>query len=276
MNKSWAKIKKSEWRMFVENWKEIRPPWKPSMERVKIYRQLIKKYVKGDKALVLGATPEIRDLLAELKFNVTLLDINPEMVKAMTYLRKTKSKEKVVIDDWLTGNPGSEYDLVIGDSNVCNLLPEYYGKFFKQINGLLKDEGIFICQSAVSVKPLTEHRISIKEIIKKAKYKPDYYKNYLNRAYDYLKWAISHTKRNVINFGELNEIWRQKLKDGQISKKEFKLLDIGFPKKFIISFFSEKTFIRILRRNWRIISEKYEQTHRVYKDFYRIYVLKPR
>lgn len=274
MTKPWSKIKKAEWQGFVEVWKKLRPPWKPSAERVGIYRRLIKKYVKGDKALVLGATPEIRDLLAELKFKVTLLDINPGMVKAMTYLRKTKSKEKVVIGDWLTGNPGSGYDLVIGDSNVCNFLPAQYGKFFWQVNRLLKDKRVFICQNAVSAKPLAEHGISTKEIIKKARYKPDYYKNYLNRAYDSLKWAVSHAKRNVINWGELNEIWRQKLKDGQINKKEFKLLDFGFPKKLILSFFNEKTFIRILKGHWRIIDEKHEQTHRVYKNFYRIYVLK--
>ncbi len=274
MTKPWAKIKKAEWQEFVKVWRNLRPPWKPSAERIRIYRQLIKKYVKGDKALVLGATPEIRDLLAELKFKVTLLDINPGMVKAMTYLRKTKSREKAVIGDWLTGNPGTEYDLVIGDSNICNLLTKFYGRFFRHVNELLKDKGVFICQSAVSAKPLAEHRISIREIIKKAKYKPDYYENYLNRAHDYLKWVVSHTKRNVVNWGELNEIWRQKLKDGQISKKEFKLLDFGLPKKLILSFLNEKTFIGILKRHWQIITEKHEQTHRVYKDFYRIYILK--
>lgn len=274
--KSWDNIKKSEWREFVEKWRVLNPPWKPSVERVGLYRELIKKYVKGEKALVLGATPEIRDLLAKLKFKVTLLDISLPMVRAMTFLKKTKNKEKIIIGDWLKAKLNERYDLVIGDSVITNLLPSQYTKFFKQVQRFLKNDGIFISQGVFLSKPISKYRISIKQIINKAKNRPDYYRIYSNRAYDYLTWLVSHHKKRLANFGILNEIWRQKLKNGQISKKEFKLLDFNLPKDLTISFFTKKEFEKILCKFWQILDQTYEKSHRVYKDFYHIYVLKPK
>ncbi len=272
--KSWDNIKKSEWRGFAEKWRALNPPYKPSRERIDIYHYLIKKYVKGNKALVLGATPEIRDLLAKLKFKVTLLDISLPMVRAMTFLKKTRNKEKIVIGNWLKARFNEKYDLVIGDSVINNLLPGQYTKFFKQVQRFLKNDGIFISQGVFLSKPISKHRISIKQIINKAKNRPDYYRIYSNKAYDYLTWSVSQTKKHLANFGTLNEIWRQKLENGQISKKEFKLLDFDLPEDLTISFFTKKEFERTLCKFWQILDQTHEKSHRVHKDFYRIYVLK--
>jgi len=272
--KSWDNIKKSEWRIFAKKWRALKPPYKPSRERIDLYRCLIKKYVKGNKVLILGATPEIRDLLAKLKFKVTLLDISLPMVRAMNSLKKTRNKEKIVIGNWLKTKFNEKYDLVIGDSVINNLLPSQYTKFFKQVQKFLKNDGIFIAQGVFLSKPINKHIISIKQIINKAKYRPDYYRIYSNRAYDHLTWSASHIKKHVGNFGTLNEIWRRKLKNEQISKKEFKLLDFNLPKDLTISFFTKKEFEKILCKFWQIIDQTHEKTHRVYKDFYHIYVLK--
>ncbi len=273
--KSWAKIKKESWYQFAKNWAAIKPPWKPSPERVNLYSQLIKKYVKGDRALILGATPEVRDLLAKLKFKVTLLDISPEMVKATTFLRKTKSKEKIVIGNWLTKDLKQKYDLIIGDSVINNLKPKDHPRFLKRMRRLLKDNGIFICQMGILVKPISKINISLKKIINKAKYRPDYYQNYVNRAYDYWQCLMLRRHHSLVDWGYLNEIYRQKLKKGEISKKEFELLDFGLS-NLVASIPSEKDFILLLKKFWQIIDQDYERSHRVYKDFYRIYVLKPR
>ena len=254
-------------------WKRLQPPWKPSSERIRIYRQLIEKYALGNKALVLDATPEVRDLLAKMKFKVTVWDFSASMVKAMTSLKKMKSQERIIIGDWLTTKLPTKYDLIIGDSAVCNLLPKEYKTFFQRINKLLKDDGIFICQNPVSAKPRQKTKISIQEIINKLRNRPSYYKNYLNSAYDYLQWSFFHTQKNQVNFGELNEIYRQKFKDGEIIKKEFKLLDFDWSQRFIVSFFDREEFKKILNQYWQIIEETYERKHRVHRDFYQIYVL---
>ena len=122
-------------------------------------------------------------------------------------------------------------------------------------------------------KPRKRIKISVQEIINKAKEKPNYYRNYLNRADDYLKWGFFHTREHLIDWGELNEIYRQKLKKGEVSKKEFKLLDFGFS-KLTLSLFNEREFKKILKQYWQIIEETYERKHLLYKDFYRIYLLK--
>lgn len=273
--KSWAKSKKSEWKKLAKTWAALKPPWKPSNERIKIYHEIIKKHVKRKEALLLGATPEIRDLLAKLKMKVTILDISPSMIRAMTSLKKKKNEENIVIGNWLTTKLDKKYNLVIGDSVVNNLSLKQVNRFFQQVKGFLKDDGIFICQIAVIAKPLEKISISTDDIIEKARKRPAYYKSYVNRAYDYCQWSVLHRRNKIINWGELNEIYRHKLKNKEISKKEFKLLDFNLPDVRML-FLTKQEFEKMINPFWNIIEEKYEKEHKVSKDFYRIYILKPR
>ncbi len=234
---------------------------------------MIKKYVKGKDVLVLGATPEIRDLLAELKMKVTVLDISPSMVKAMTSLKKYKNKENIIIDSWLTARLDKKYDLVIGDSVVNNVPLEKLDGFFYQVGNFLHNDGVFICQLAIIIKPLKKINISINKIINKARKSPAYYRVYADRAYDYCQWSALHRRHKVINWGELNGIYRHKLKDGKITGKEFGLLDFNLSDVSIL-LLTGREFLKAVKLFWKIIKETYEKKHRVSKDFYRIYVLK--
>ena len=87
---------KKAFKIFAEKWAKTLPPSRPSRGDLDIYRKLISKYKEKKrpvKALILGATPELRDLLAYFKFEVTVADINPAMIQAMTSLKKSKSRE---------------------------------------------------------------------------------------------------------------------------------------------------------------------------------------
>ncbi|MBD3313217.1 hypothetical protein GF345_02130, partial [Candidatus Woesearchaeota archaeon] len=68
-------IKKEEWEDFLNHWHRLDHPVVPGRVSIDIYSKLIKKHVKGKKALLLGATWQIRDLLAELGFHVTVVDV---------------------------------------------------------------------------------------------------------------------------------------------------------------------------------------------------------
>jgi len=267
--------KKKEWQDYAKVWGYFQSPWVPSSERIRIYGKLIKKYSKGREALLLGATPAIRDLLAKLKFRVTVVDISPLMIKAMSSLRKMKSREKVIIANWLTIRLNKKFDLIIGDTVINNLHPKEYVRFFRRIRNFLQDDGVFINQSVVLTKHVNKIKITIDKIIGKLKKDPKYYENYLNSAYDYLEWSCGHAKNHLIDWSTLEREYQKRLEKSEISPAEFRLLSSGF-KTLRISFYPEKKLEKIMSKYWRIIEKRHEKNHQVHRDFYRIYVLKKR
>jgi len=137
------------WKSISALWPEIKPPLRPSNGEMKVYEKFLKQAIKikGNKltALLFGATPEIRDLLAKYKISVTLVDINPEMVKATTALcQQKKRKEKVVINDWLKFRTKQKFDLILGDHITSNIVLKNHTKLYQQFKRHLKDEGFLI------------------------------------------------------------------------------------------------------------------------------------
>jgi len=126
-------------------WNKLAPPWRPSNKDISNYKTVISQF-KPKETLVLGSTPEIRDLLCSLKTKVSLVDSSLSMVEQMEKLMKKKnSKEKWLIDDWqkVDISKGS-FDLIIGDL-VLRLIPyKKQERFLRKINYLLKRGGVFV------------------------------------------------------------------------------------------------------------------------------------
>ena len=92
-------INKKPFQVFAARWAKTLPPARPAKEDIIIYRRFFNQYKNKNgktKLLILGATPELRDLAASLKFDVTVADFNIEMIRALTPLRKIKSKLSLV------------------------------------------------------------------------------------------------------------------------------------------------------------------------------------
>lgn len=98
------------------------------------------------KTLILGATPELRDLVHGLGHQVVLVDVSIDMVNAMRTLMKNQtSKEIVVVDDWLSAPLQESYfDYILGDFVVVNLPFKLQEQFLNKIHKLLKPGGMFI------------------------------------------------------------------------------------------------------------------------------------
>jgi len=77
-------------------------PSRPFLGDICIYDKFIRQEIKKEKlfkVLILGATSELRDLLSkyclsDYNLKVFLLDINPEMIKAMDSLVGIKNKQE--------------------------------------------------------------------------------------------------------------------------------------------------------------------------------------
>src|SRR3989344_4120640 len=133
------------WSQTAKLWRDVKPTLKPSAVEVELYEKFLRQILKKIKrealrVLVLGATPEIRDLLSRYKLAVTLLDANPRMMTAMNTLIKIKNhRERAIVGNWLkmplTAN---SFDLVMSDHPTSSIAYQQLPKFFAEINRVLK------------------------------------------------------------------------------------------------------------------------------------------
>lgn len=138
------------WKKIAESWLKFGDGPRPSKQNIADMEQLMLEATKGQetvRALVMGSTPEIRDMLARHNtVEVTLIDVNVEMTLAMTEVMKEEAKDEVwMIADWRTG-PLREnyYDVAFGDFIKGNLPFDQQPALYGHIASLLKDKGVYI------------------------------------------------------------------------------------------------------------------------------------
>jgi len=139
------------WKLFAARWeKYCTPPGSPSKQAMSLYRQFAKKSFVGLKRkpriLVLGSTPEIRDVLTGLKVEVSIIDINIEMIMAMTELMKKKNPNEIIVKGNWVNMPfdSNYYDAVLGDLVFTNVPRLLQTKFLREVKRVLKPKGYFI------------------------------------------------------------------------------------------------------------------------------------
>ncbi|MCK4968419.1 MAG: hypothetical protein KAS12_05155, partial [Candidatus Aenigmarchaeota archaeon] len=108
------------WKQIADMWSTyFTSPSRLSKGEIEKYRLWLEQKKKnGAKtALVLGATPEIREILYDLEYKTTIIDINLEMILAMnSQLKIINTDETIIKSNWLE-NPlkNNFFDIIIGD-----------------------------------------------------------------------------------------------------------------------------------------------------------------
>ena len=142
------KTTSAPWKQIANMWNSyFTSPSRISQDENKKYKEWLREIKKGKmKALVLGVTPEIRETLTELDYEITCIDINKEMILAMDSVLKVKSPNEVVInEDWLENSlMDNTFDVVIGDCVLSNVEWKERDKLLSEIKRVLKPNGIFI------------------------------------------------------------------------------------------------------------------------------------
>lgn len=143
----------------------MKPPVRPSAADLKIYDQFLRDAVRNQKTakiLVLGATPELRDLAAKYTEEVTVMDANLEMILAMTKLMRKKNPSEIWLKaNWLSMPLALDYyDVILGDGVVNNVAWSEVNIFWKHLAQILKPEGKFITRILFYVPPKISFRIA--------------------------------------------------------------------------------------------------------------------
>ncbi len=139
------------WQKNAERWFSVGFPWRPSIGDIAIYKKLAGNKITGN-VLILGSTPELRDLVAEEGNSPTLMDASEVMLKKMLLLTKTAKAEN---EQWITSDwgeallPKNHFDLVLGDMVWWVISVPNQIILADKIARILKPDGLFISRFRV-------------------------------------------------------------------------------------------------------------------------------
>lgn len=156
-SKAWSKI--------AEKWiTYFKPPSRPSNDEVQQYKKWIEAQ-NPKNALVLGATPELLDVLSELNISTDIIDINEEMVSAMMEIAEpSKVSRNITISNWLDmPYENNSFDVILGDAVIQNVPFESREAMIEQIHRVLSPNGAYINRSFCV--PETKAHNNIDEIL---------------------------------------------------------------------------------------------------------------
>lgn len=273
------------WKRIADMWKtHFTSPSRISPGELKKYREWLSRLNsrRGQASLVLGATPELRDVLAEFGYINTIVDINPEMVRAMDSLLKEKNpKEKVIIANWLNnGIPDHSFDVIVGDAVFPNVPWENWPDLLSEVSRLLKPGGTFINRAfcAPKKKPFGD----MADLFDAFSRKQASYRSALEFTLEVMDMEYDH-KTHKATFKASRDLlesigWDKGIRTGKASLDE--ILRVVWD--FWITNFGDKVFIYAYRdeeeklyRKRFSIKETYESPDNPYANITPMYMMKP-
>lgn len=163
---------KKKWdNTIAKHWQgNVLSPWRPSSQDITNYKKGVNSLKRVKNILILGATPELRNLASQFRTQVWVLDSSLKMISEMSKLIQFANldKEKWLSDDWskLKSLKNEKFDVILGDL-VLRLIPfKKQAVFLKKISETLTPKGIFITRIHFVDESLKN--LSINEIIKRA------------------------------------------------------------------------------------------------------------
>ncbi len=148
MNTENKEVFASPWKHLASTWeKYYTPPGRPSIQDQEIYGALLEQVAEtsGKNALVLGATPETRNVLHSLGFDVTIIDINQEMIHAMNSFVNDADQDTQICGSWVSNDlPDNTFDAVLGDFSWSNIPRKDWPEFHTTLLRVLKSSGSYI------------------------------------------------------------------------------------------------------------------------------------
>lgn len=251
-------IKTNEY-SFIGAWGNISFPNRPTEKELEIYRAFMAG-IPGEisKILILGATPELRDLAAKMKMQTFVCDFSPLMPYGMMkFLRFAKTQEEIWIKaNWLD-MPFADnfFDIIVGDLSLRHINPETQERFLNKISHILKPEGRLVMRTHV-INPTYQKRS---------------YRDILDET-----MALFYTKKKY----EVMGVLLSRLFDSSTKDKKINLEEIRFAVKKYISIykmpFSYRLFLhefiekRIKHYYLNPTSQSKEEVEELLNKFFRI------
>jgi len=162
--------RKKYWLDFdPEHWRRLSSPFRPSREDIDNFLRLLPCGLTGSKVAVLGATPELRDLVVERKGRPCVVDFSLQMLSGMAqYCKYAAGHEDWCLNDWRALDfPDGSFQWVMGDLILRALPAEDHAGFLEGAARVLTDSGCLIVREHILDESL--RTASVTELLGRAR-----------------------------------------------------------------------------------------------------------
>ena len=242
-------------------WKIMPSPARPSLGEITIFEKYLLNCYKEKQTklnvLILGSTPEFRDLCNSKIFNVTCIDINAPIYKALTLLQKSPNKrEQFINTNWLTFNNPKRYDVIIGDAVTAMFGLGYYEQFFRNMSKHLVHRGYLIIRVPYQ-NP--DFDIEPKKVIQNYRnLKATNRMNIYTATYNYFAMYYLNKQKSSISLSVLYDKIKELYKSKIILPSEFWVLKRYYQNLTLeLSYPTEEFFNSTAQKYFRIIAKEF-------------------
>lgn len=218
----------TSWNNYLAvTWDKYLPPIRPYFEELSIFKAYIQQYIKThtDKpqVLILGSTPELRDIVYEYEIIPTVVDFSKENYDGMSLLRRLNGTDRFIEKNWLDLDENNgQFDFIFSEA-ALNVLPkESSRKMLQIISRMLKPEGIVVAKEWIR---FSDKLYSIQQLIEEYRNSPNSYGFYsftciplMLNMYDYENDRIT---LKCLDLGA-----QKMLSEGQITKQEYDTIGV--------------------------------------------------
>lgn len=223
---------------------------------------------RSAKALVLGCTPEFRDILMKYEIDTTCVDYNLPSFHGFRKAMKYEDRSRLVEADWRKMELNEKYDLVLGDLSFTMLNNmDDWGSVAGNIDGALKRNGKILHRTWLRIPGAYA---SFDDIMKEHKTRQGMHP-FTSLAYPLFQHFVKED--GAFDWMEVtNNFLKEKYERGVLTKDEFRYFEV-FCGNFntVMQFPTKQKADELFSRYFRIEQVKY--CDEWFRDFCPIYVL---
>jgi hypothetical protein len=257
-------------------WTKMVGPSRPTISELSIYLKYIRSLQSQRKSklkmLVLGSTPEFRDLGFEENLNVSVVDCNQDYHNTIN--REIRHKcligtETLYSCKWQDIEFENCFDIIIGDLVIGNIPPFDLEGFIQKIQNALTIGGLFLGKSFYNDR---NYQVVVPEDMVRNYYENYPYHPYSSFAYNLTIYAL---KDNTLVFKNMYDILQKLNQQGILSNETFeKFQNIGWNNEMKFLFYVPfKDEFEILVQRYLTI-DCIEYANEVYSKYFPLYIIK--
>ncbi len=240
-------------RQHAKVWEIMPSPARPSLGEVSIFQKYLDSLrVEKEgkiKVLILGSTPEFRDLCNKERYEVACIDINQPIYQALTLLQKKPNlKERYICDNWLTFKDKRKYDIILGDAVTAMFPLGLYTQFFKNMNRHLTKNGLLVIRVPYQDN---KFKVPMKRVMKNYRniYKSKGVHIY-TATYNFLVMNYLNKEKSSVTLSLLGQKIKDLYEHEILTKKEYDelrlyykslTLELSYPKEDFLRFTATKS-----------------------------------
>lgn len=147
---------------IANNWKNFRPPIRPSVHDLAVFQKYLQEKVKQNskkgqsvRLLILGSTPELRDMAHDAGITLTICDYSKENYDALSSLCQKKGrelgKEVFLQQDWrsltLSEKSNGRFDIIFAEASFNMVGKDGLHEVLRSLQNVLADDGIIVAKT---------------------------------------------------------------------------------------------------------------------------------